>query len=352
MKKDPLILKINIKNFVYNYFFFKKIKNKIIVAPTIKANAYGLGAKKIYNILYKYGCRNFFVATVEEGIALNHKNRKSNIYILNGIQNYNLKLFTNNNLIPIINTIYEYKRIKNNKIKFGIHIDTGLNRLGLDYKNIPNAIYNDKRIKLVISHLASADEKNNNFNNVQRKRFENIIKNFEIENLIYSIANSSGSVLSKSFLFNMVRPGIGLYGGNNKNKNLFKQTKNVITLSSKIIQIKEIKKNQYIGYNQTYVTKKNIKIAIIGSGYADGIPRKLSNNGRVYYKKEKYKIIGRISMDSFTIDITNSKHNLKVGTYIDLINTNYGIEDFARQVDTLSNEVITSIGQRAIRAYV
>ena len=149
----------------------------------------------------------------------------------------------------------------------------------------------------------------------------------------------------------MIRPGIGLYGGNN-NTSLKKYLKPVVTLSGKIIQIKNINKNEFVGYNQTYKTKKNIKIAIIGIGYADGIPRILSNKGIVYYKKNKFRIIGRISMDSFTIDISNSKHNLRVGMFVDLINHKYGIDHFANQYNTISNEVITSIGSRVKKIYV
>ena len=127
--------------------------------------------------------------------------------------------------------------------------------------------------------------------------------------------------------------------------------KPVVTLSGKIIQIKTINKNEFIGYNQTYKTNKKTKIAIIGVGYADGLTRMLSNKGEVYYKNNKFKIIGRISMDSFTIDISNSKHNLRVGLFIDLINNKYGIENFAKQYKTISNEVLTSIGKRVKRIY-
>ena len=203
-----------------------------------------------------------------------------------------------------------------------------------------------------MSHLASADEKNNKYNMVQKNRFKNIIKNFDKKNIIFSLANSNGALLSESYIFDMIRPGIGLYGGSNKNNLLNKYLKPVVTLSGKIIQIKIINKGKYIGYNQTYKTNKKIKVAVIGIGYADGIPRSLSNKGKVYYKNNKFNIIGRISMDSFTIDITNSKDNLKVGKYIDLINHKNGIEDFANQCMTISNEIITSIGLRVKRSYV
>ena len=352
MIKNSAIIRIHTKNIIKNYNFFKSLQKNLIVAPTIKADAYGLGAEKIYNILNKNGCNHFFVATVEEGIMLKKQDSDdNNIYILNGIQNYDLKLFKKNNLTPIINSINELKKIIKSNINFGIHIDTGINRLGINFKEIPEFIFENKKIIIVLSHLASADEKNNEYNYVQRNRFLNLIKKFKQKNIIFSIANSNGSVLSKKYLFNMIRPGISLYGGNNNNKILNKKIKNVITLSGKIIQIKELSKNEFVGYNQTYKTNKRIKIGIVGLGYADGIPRKLSNKGYVYFKKNKFKIIGRISMDSLTIDISNSKHNLKVGTYVDIINKFYDIENFAKQCGTLSNEIITSLGSRIEKIY-
>ncbi len=344
MIKDCFILKVNTKNLIKNYNFFKNRKKNLIVAPTIKANAYGLGDKKIFNLLVKNNCKYFFVATLDEGIALKNKNKKIKIFVLNGIQNYNHKIFMKYNIVPIINSLDELKRVKNTKLKIGLHIDTGINRLGITYNNLPKIIYNN--IELILSHLSSADEKYNLYNDLQKNRFKYLSKLNKDKKIIYSLANSSGSTLSKSYLFDMIRPGIGLYGGHNNNKILKKNLKPVVKLSCKIIQIKSINKNQYIGYNQTYKTNKKIKIAIIGAGYADGIPRILSNKGVVYYKKNKFKIIGRVSMDSFTIDISNSKNNLKIGSMIDIINHQYGIEDFAVQCKTISNEVITSIGSR------
>ncbi len=350
MIKNSTILRINTKNIIYNYNFFKKINNNSIVAPTIKANGYGIGDEFIFKLLVKHKCKHFFVATLEEGIKLNKINSKVYIYILNGIQNYNLKQF-NRNLIPIINSVNEFEKINKTNNSFGVHIDTGINRLGINYNNIPNNIFNSKKINIVISHLASADEYDNIYNYTQKRRFDKNVKKFKKKDIIFSLSNSNGSILSNSYSYDMIRPGIGIYGGNNNNKRLKRSLKSVLTLSGKIIQIKIVNKNEYIGYNQTYRTKKNIKVAVIGTGYADGIPRKLSNKGVVYYKNNKFNIVGRISMDSFTIDISKSKHILKIGMYVDLINHKYDVENYAKQCETISNEVITSIGSRVIRLY-
>ena len=349
MINESGILNINTKNLIYNYNFFKKLKKNLIVAPTIKANAYGLGDKRIYNLLLNQGCKHFFVATLNEGLKLNNKNKLIKIYVLNGLQNYKLHKFTNSNLIPVVNTIEEYKRIKNAKIDYAIHIDTGINRLGISTEEVEKLDLKNHNIKLIISHLSSSDEYKIKYNMRQRKLFNTFV-NKKPKGIIFSLANAHGSILDKSYLYDMIRPGIGIYGCY-ENKKLEKKIKNVISFKGKIIQIKDLKKNQYIGYNRTFKTKTKTKVAIIGIGYEDGIPRSLSNKGFVYFKKDRFKIIGRISMDSFTIDISKCCHDLKVGMYVDIINEEHKVDKFAKKCKTISYEILTSIGNRVYRNY-
>ena len=350
MIKESGILSIKKKNLIYNYNFFRKLKKNLIVAPTIKANAYGLGDKKVFNLFLKNGCKHFFVATLDEGLKLKNKKKFINIFILNGLQDYNLNIFFNSNLIPVINSIEEYKKIKNSKLKFAIHIDTGINRLGIPIEKTKEIDFQNQNIKLIISHLSSADEYKNNYNLKQKKIFTRLKNKFNNNKVIFSLANSHGAILNKSYLYDMIRPGIGIYGGY-ENEKLGTRIKNVINLKGKIIQIKNIQKNQYVGYNRTYKTKIKIKVAIIGLGYEDGIPRSLSNKGYVYFKENKFKIIGRISMDSFTVDISKSSHDLNIGMYLDIINDEHKIDKFAKLCKTIPNEIMTSIGKRVYRKY-
>jgi len=348
--KESGVLNININNLIYNYNFFKKLKKNLIVAPTIKANAYGLGDKKIFSLLLKNKCKHFFVATLDEGLKLKNKNKSINIFILNGLQDYNLNRFFNSNLIPVINSLEEYIRIKNSGLKFAIHLDTGINRLGIPIDKAEEIDFKNKNIQLIISHLSSADEYNNNYSLKQKKLFNRLKNKFNNNKIVFSLANSHGSILDKSYLYDMIRPGIGIYGGF-ENKKLGKRIKNVVSLKGKIIQIKYIKKNQYVGYNRTYKTKTKIKIAIVGLGYEDGIPRSLSNKGYVYFKTNRFKIIGRISMDTFTVNISKSSHDLNIGMYVDIINDEHKIDKFAKLCKTIPNEIMTSIGKRVYRKY-
>jgi len=344
------ILEVNLKNLIHNYKVFKKYIKYKQVAATIKANAYGIGDKIAFSTLYKNGCRHFFLATLKEGLELRKSFKKGHIYILNGLENNDINIFKINKLIPILNSKIEMKVIEKTKLKFGIHIDTGLNRLGINKKDLPKKIYNKKNLQIVLTHLASSDEKKNLYNYFQNKKFKSINNLFKNKKIIFSLANSMGTILGKDFHYDLLRPGISLYGGHYNTK-LKKYIKPVVKLKAKILQIKQILKNEFIGYNQTYKTKKKIRIALIGIGYGDGIPRMLSNKGFVYYKKHKFKILGRISMDTITIDISKSNQLLKIGQYVEIINYSHGIDKLAKQCETISNEILTSISNRVHRIY-
>jgi len=354
MIKPNSFLEVNTKNLIYNYKALSKISNNSLCAATVKADAYGIGAIKTIEILEKNKCKHFFVATLEEALLIRKKKKKTILYVLNGMESNNLLIFKKNNLIPILNSIKEIKLlIKNNNsknpIKYGLHIDTGLNRLGISTKELALFDFTKLKITILISHLSSADEITNNYSKIQNKLFKDSFKYFK--DIQYrSLSNSMGIILGKDYHHDLVRPGISLYGGhfNTRMKSIIKP---VICLKGKVLQIKEVNKNEFIGYNQTFKTRKKIKIAIIGIGYADGISRVLSNRGEVYYKDETYKIIGRVSMDTITIDITKNHQKIKEGIFMELINHIYGIDYHAKKSETICDEVLTSISKRVKRIY-
>ena len=352
MIESNVILEISKKNIIHNYNFFNKLDKNNICAATIKANAYGMGAENIYRLLLNNGCRHFFVATTLEGIHLRKKFSKGFIYILNGVEFNKPNIFKKFNLVPIISNISDYKKVKNSSIEYGMQINTGINRLGVNFNDYNKISYNDKNLKIIISHLASADENNNKFNKVQLNKFKEIANKCNNKKIIFSIANSFGSVLSRQYLFDMIRPGICLYGGHFNNFFLKKNIKSIVKLKAKVLQIKLLDKNQYVGYNQTYKTKKKTWVAIIGIGYGDGLNRLLSNNGKVYFKNKKYNIIGRISMDSIIVDITKGKSEIKIQNFVEIINYSYGIDILAKNCKTISHEILTSLTNRVERRFV
>ena len=355
MIKHNAILEVNLKNLAYNYKKLSSITNQSICAATIKADAYGIGVIKAFETLYKNKCRHFFVATTEEALEIRKKKSLANVYVLNGLEGNKLSTFNTFNIIPIINDKDEYKLVNQNikkykKLKFGVHIDTGLNRLGIDVNEFLNLTSDQNKIHILLSHLSSADEGKNNYNIFQNKKFNAAI-NLKIKAKFNSLSNSMGIILGDNFHHDLVRPGISLYGGHYNTK-MKKIIKPVISLKGKVLQIKTISKNEFVGYNQTYKTNKKIRVAVLGIGYADGISRVLSNKGNVYFKKNTFKIVGRVSMDSITVDISKNSKSIKVGDYMEIINHLNGIDKIASQCNTICHEILTSISKRVKRVYL
>ena len=357
MIKSNAILEIKTKNLIKNYRLLANVSNQCITGATIKANAYGIGEKIAFKTLFKNGCRHFFLATLEEAISIRKINTKVNIYVLNGLENNHIDIFKRFKIIPILISLEDLKvfiksKYYKTKIKIGVHVDTGLNRLGIKIDDLSMKYTKNIDLTILMSHLASADELNNSYNKIQNEKFKSTFKYFK--SVKYkSLANTAGIFQNNNLHYDIVRPGIALYGGyNNFELKKLISLNPVIVLKAKVLQIKTINKNAYVGYNQTYKTKKKTKIAIIGIGYADGVSRFLSNKGSVYYKNEIFKIIGRISMDSTTIDISESKYEIKIGNYIEIINEKNDINKLAKKCSTISNEILTSISKRVKRVYI
>ena len=205
MINENAILEINKKNLILNYKLFLKIANQSIVAATIKADAYGLGDNEVLKILYKEGCNHFFLATTEEGIRIRKINKKAKIYILNGLEGNTLNLYDKYNLIPILNSKKEIDtlirgKLINKKIKFGIHVETGLNRLGVHIKDLNKKFFQRIDLEILLSHLASPDESQNKYNQMQNQNIGmNILNllertshyNYQNTNSLQSIINST-----------------------------------------------------------------------------------------------------------------------------------------------------------------
>ena len=267
------------------------------------------------------------------------------------------KIFSTNNLIPVLNNYAQLKKwaghLKSKKnIKLMIHIDTGMNRLGFQKNDIIELKKNRKILEsfkdvTFMSHLACADEKKNPFNAEQKNKFDTFKKDFP--NYKYSLAASGGIFLGKKYHYDMVRPGISLYGGK---RTFHEKIKHAVSLKTPIIQINQIKKGQSIGYSRTFYAKKETTTATIPIGYADGLNIRLSNKGFFHFKGKKIPIIGRVSMDLIILDITKFRTKIKVGDMIDIYNSNYTIDDFAKQTKTIPYRIITCMSQRYDKKYI
>ena len=362
-KDDNAILEINLKALSSNFKVLKKKLNKNIeCAATVKANAYGIGDKAVIKSLIKSGCRSYFVAHLSEAVRLREYSKKIKVYCYHGIGIKNYREFLKYNIIPIANTLQQVLMVNalNLKNKFNkdiaIHFDTGMSRLGLDVNETEWLIKNkDKissiKVELIMSHLACADQPRNPMNEKQYKKFIAIRKEFKKSKA--SLSNSAGIFLNKKYHFDLVRPGIALYGGNpfiNKKIKL----SNVVNLKAKIIQTRKLQKGDTVGYGATFKAKKDMLVGTIAIGYADGISRKFSNNMHVFLENKSLKVLGRISMDLITIDISpfpEIKISKKI-TYVDILSKSNNINIISKNIDTISYEILTSLGGRYKIKYI
>ena len=360
-KKHFTVLEINLSNLIKNFNYYKSListKTKILVM--IKAAGYGTGLIESAKILQQNHVDYLGVAYVDEGIQLRNNGIQSPILVMN-VEAKSMEDIIEYNITPSIYDLTQLNEFTNKLIGLGIKnypvhikINTGMNRLGFDedeIKELCNFLLNQPEIKVegIFSHLSASDAKNGkSFTNNQIKKFEKI--SFEMEtNLgiiaIKHILNTSGIENYSHASMDMVRLGIGIYGISNSNK-----ISNVASLITRISKVRQIKKGDYIGYGLKNIIKKNMKIAIIPIGYADGFNRKLGNgNGSVFIGNSLHKTVGNICMDMAFIDITNSDY--QVGERVEIFGSNQPITEIAKSINTIPYEIISSISDRVVRVY-
>lgn len=346
------ILEINISNLLTNFQTLSQIAHTAKCAAVVKDDAYGLGAEKIAHALYtKAGCRLFFVAHAVEGQKIIPLVKDSLIYVLQGIGADSLHIFQQNpNLIPVISSpamLSFWQANTPNQSKPAIQIETGLNRLGFR-ENELSALSSAELASfgLVISHLACGDEKDHFMNSHQIENFERLKKTY-FPTTPASLSASDGVFLGQSFHQDIVRLGAATYGINTAPYRQ-NQMKNVVSIMAPVLQIADLPKGDFVGYSATYRASSNRKIAIISIGYGDGLPRSLSNIGKVFFKTSDHitesRIIGRVSMDNIICDVTNVQ-NLQAGDLAYIASDFYTLDDVARDAGTISYEIMSRVGK-------
>ena len=359
---QDVMLDINLKNLNINYKIIKKlVSRKTEVAATVKANGYGLGAEEIVKSLTSIKCKTFFVATLDEGIQLRSKNKLIKIQVLNGLNQSRIAEYKKFNLIPIINNLSQLRSVEQysknkSKINITIHFDTGMSRLGLDEYETKkligqkNILIKYSKLQMIMSHLSCGDDPNNKKNEKQLKKFQ-IISNY-FPHVKKSLSNSAGILLGRKYDFDLVRPGISLYGGNAtiKRGSIYK---NVVSLKAKIIQTRKISQFDTVGYGATFKAKKEMLIGTIPIGYADGFFRAFSGKTNFYFKKSKIKMIGKVSMDLITVDLSKYINiTIKQTDYVEIINEKNNINLLSKIISTIPYEILTSLGNRYQRRYI
>ena len=343
----PLELHISLANLQNNLRFFRRItKNSAELSAVVKSNAYGLGITKIVPEMERFGVRSFFTATISEAIKVRSCSQNAEIFTLNGFDFLNAKTYEEFNITPVINSILEAKKFIqefNQTHKVAIQLNTGMNRLGVNKQDLFENLdlINTLPINLILSHLACADDISSKENKNQRDLFIELCQ--VLPKVRQSVSASHGALLGTEFHFDMIRPGVGLYGGI-KNSGL----REVIQIKVPVLQSFIIEKNMKVGYNFTYKARQKMTVATLAMGYADGLPRTLSNNGKLFYGNVPCPILGRVSMDLVTVDISNLP---EIPKHLCVFSPEYEVEDFAKDCKTISHEVLVNFGERIKRVY-
>ena len=322
------------------------------VAGVVKADAYGLGAALIAPALAAAGCRSFFVATLDEALSLRDLLPAARIGVLNGCPPGEEGTMRAHRLIPVLGSLAACARWREAVCDDGappsvLHVDTGMNRLGLDRDEAAHVtahrdLLDGLGLTHVMTHLVAAEDPDAAENAAQLERFAAFAARFPM--LRTSLANSSGLFLGAGFGSDLARPGYALYGGNPTPKTA-NPMRPAITLAAPILQIRTIAAGETVGYNGTWRATRPSRIATIGVGYADGLPRSLSNRLTARCKGHTVPVAGRLSMDLTTFDVTDHPA-IAPGDVIELIGPGHDIDAIAAEAGTIGYEILTSLGPR------
>jgi alanine racemase len=325
------------------------------VAGVVKADGYGLGMAQVARALVGQGCDTFFVARLAEGTALRSTLPRARIFVLDGAPSAAIPALIANNLTPVLNSLAEIAAwsAAGTGLDAAIHIDTGMNRLGLPPEELailaaeaPTRLRNIG-LALVMSHLACADDPASPMNATQLSRFRAALA--ALPPAPASLASSGGVLLGPDYMFDMVRPGLGLYGGNPQNEkpNPFAV---VAVLTGRILQLRRVDKGEAVGYGATFRAQRPATLATVALGYADGLMRAIGNRGMGAIKGVRAPIAGRVSMDLVTLDVSDVP-GVSVGGEVEFLGDTISLDDLAGAANTAPYEILTSLGSRIPRHY-
>ncbi|MCG6903343.1 MAG: alanine racemase [Rhodobacter sp.] len=312
---------------------------------TVKADAYGLGIAPVARALAHAGARSFFVAAAEEGAALRETLGDAvRIFVFSGHMAGDTDMIGDLGLIPLLNSIEQMTRhIEALPMHpFGMQLDSGMNRLGMEpeeWAAIRDIALRQKP-QLIISHLACADEPDHPMNAQQLSQFHEMTVSTGVP---LSLAATGGILLGRDYHFDVTRPGIGLYGGLP-----FEDAAPAAHLSIPVIQTRDLEPGEPVGYSNSWIAEEPTRIATIAAGYADGISRKISNQAVLFADDVPCPLVGRVSMDLITVDISHLDH---VPRTLDLLCAHQTVDDLADIAGTIGYEILTSLGARYARRY-
>lgn len=359
------ILTVDLAALRANWARLNQASGRAECAGVIKADAYGLGLGPIAKALTSEGCKTFFVASIGEGRAAREVQPGATIYVLDGLLPGAEPFYAGFDLRPVLSSLAEvrdwaaYCRARRRPMPAAVHIDTGMNRLGMPESELEQLAASPDLLAafettLVMSHLACADHADDPMNERQRQRFEAL--RAKLPPAPASLANSGGTFLGPRFHFDLVRQGIALYGGR-AHEGTPNPMQTVVRLAAKILQVRELSPGETIGYGATYKVQRPTRIATIAVGYADGFLRALSvatgEAGPVGYIGDyPVPIVGRVSMDFITADVTGVPPELaRRGAWVEVMGHRVTVDDLTDRAGTIGYELLSRLGNRVYRVY-
>lgn len=365
--RSGAILTVDLAALAENWRILKaRAESACDMGAVVKADAYGLGLEPVARTLHTAGCKTFYVAHLDEGLALRPVvGPHVRIIVMHGPNPGTERDFAAQRLIPVLSTLGQIKawrifaQANDVLMESLIQIDTGMNRLGLTAAEF-TALMNDPdgfaglTPLALMSHLACAETLAHPLNSQQRERFTSALATFRLKfgDAKGTLANSSGIFLGKPYHFDFARPGAALYGVNPT-----PQEKNpmipVVRLQAKILQVRRVDAASPVGYGATFQAPDGAKLATVSMGYADGLMRSWGTGGHAHVEDIRVPVAGRVSMDLATFDVSNVPESaLAPGAMVDIIGTRHTIDEFAREAGTIGYEALTALGRRYHRRYL
>jgi alanine racemase len=345
------VLDIDLAAIVANWRALKARHPSSDVAAVVKADAYGLGARPVAAALHGAGCRHFVVAWLEEALAVRDLVPGAMLAVLGGLVPGTEAAYLTNGLIPVLCSVDEIDRW-HNRGEAILHIDTGMSRLGLDPGALATLATDRKRldrmaIRYAMSHLVASEIPADPVNQLQRQRIA--AARAMLPPWRFSLANSSGIFLGPDFASDLARPGAALYGLN-PTPGQPNPMRSVVRLMVRVLAVREIPAGATVGYNATWTAIRPTRIATAALGYADGYHRSLSNRASACFDGTPVPLVGRVSMDLTTFDVTDSP-GVQPGCWLEVLGPHLSPDDLAAAAGTSGYEVLTSLGRRFQRVY-
>ncbi|MDB5652103.1 MAG: alanine racemase [Hyphomicrobiales bacterium] len=326
-------------------------------AAVVKADAYGIGIEAAVPALVAAGCKVFFVAHVSEARRVRALDSKVDIYVLNGLLPTAVEPCLALNLRPVLGSLSEARLwvAAAGAAPCALHVDTGMKRLGAGLAEIPDLAALRLNADLLMTHFVASENPGDPLNRQQIERFAEI--RALLPPMRASLANSSALFLPEQPFGDLVRPGYALYGGN-PTPGLDNPMRAVLRLDAPILQTRVIEAGEKVGYNAQWTANRRTRLATIGIGYADGLPRQAMSTdakpgGEAIVAGHRVPFAGRVSMDLTVLDITDvPETDVRAGTRACLLGPEISIDDLGARAGTIGYEVLTRLGQRYHRVYV